>query len=67
MQLEMKEARRRKKAAKRGVTARHNVAIFETIGEMAAAKGLWEQRVEMKFANFARKRIFRTPRQLRSD
>jgi hypothetical protein len=41
-----KEARRRKKAAKRGVTARHNVAIFETIGEMAAAKGLWEQRVE---------------------
>jgi hypothetical protein len=41
-----KEARRRKKAAKRGVTTRHNVAIFETIGEMAAAKGLWEQRVE---------------------
>ncbi len=36
-----KAARRRKKAAKRGVTTRHNVAIFETNGEIAAAKGLW--------------------------
>ncbi len=39
-------ARRRKKAAKQGVTAMQHVAIFETIGQMAAAKELWEQRVE---------------------